>query len=111
MVLLAALTALPLVAAPAQDGPTDEQLAGGGSSHRGCSPVPEAFLGGDALERIRHRIMTGLVRDAEGGDPERVEILAPALDRYAAVPGRSLEHATWAALTSARMRLSLQCRS
>ena len=28
MVLLAALTALPLVAAPAQDGPTDEQLAG-----------------------------------------------------------------------------------
>lgn len=64
-------------------------------------------VGGDVLERIRHRIMTGLVRDAEGGDPERVEILAPALDRYAAVPGRSLEHATWAALTSARMRLSV----
>ena len=28
---------------------TDEQLAGGGSSHRGCSPVPEAFLGGHAF--------------------------------------------------------------
>lgn len=66
-----------------------------------------AEAGDHPLERVRHRIMNGLVRNAEAGDPELVSVMAPALDRYAAVPGRDLEHAIWAALTSARMRLSV----
>ncbi|MDG2031666.1 MAG: tetratricopeptide repeat protein [Phycisphaerales bacterium] len=64
-------------------------------------------VGDTSLERVRYRIMNGLVGNDEAGDPDLVSVMAPALDQYAAVAGRNIEHAIWAALTSARMRLTV----
>ena len=80
-------------------------LAGTGA-HEEAYAILLDGVGADSLERIRARVLETLVEQALQGRSDVGATLAPALDRYAAEPGRALERSAWAALASARIRLA-----